>query len=494
MKARGDVPPSRYKSVPPPRYKSAPQQNWLSNDAETRLRERLRIAGRRARPESPILVSVSERLHGEHDPSAIVAASKRESEPWFCLEQPARDRSALATLGSVFKLDMSGPRRFVELERRWQALSGSALSDLPDAPSGTGLIATAGFAFDDEGAASPTWEGFGAASLSVPEVSFTRSGDETWITCNFGVHAGDDPEPAITRMLERLASLTEAPLPLLDPSPTGRFVVQSPIPPAHYEEAVARAVQRIRDGEFEKIVLAREVHVRAPRPHDPGAVFDVLRGGFPECFVYAVGRGEGTFIGATPELLIRKQGMRASTVALAGSTRRSADPAVDNHLSESLLRSTKNRHENAVVAQRIAKTLAPFAVWVTAANEPVVVRIANIQHLATPVRAQLRSAVSALTLAGALHPTPAVGGEPDAVTKRLIPALEGLDRGWFAGALGWVDTTGDGEFCVALRCAMLRGELACCYAGCGIVEDSDPAAELAETETKLEAVLPVLSG
>jgi salicylate biosynthesis isochorismate synthase/menaquinone-specific isochorismate synthase len=266
------------------------------------------------------------------------------------------------------------------------------------------------------------------------------------------------------------------------------------MPPAHYEEAVTRAIERIRSGELEKLVLAREVQVRAPRAHDPGAVFDVLRGGFPECLIYAVGRGEATFIGATPELLVRREGMRASTVALAGSTRRSADPAVDDHLGESLLRSDKNRHENLVVAERIAKALAPFSVWVTVAPEPVLIKVANIQHLAVPIRAQLAEAAGALALAGALHPTPAVGGEPDEVAKRLIPALEGLDRGWYAGTLGWTDTNGDGEFWVTLRCALLRGELASCYAGCGIVADSDPASELAETEVKLQALLPVLSG
>jgi salicylate biosynthesis isochorismate synthase/menaquinone-specific isochorismate synthase len=131
---------------------------------------------------------------------------------------------------------------------------------------------------------------------------------------------------------------------------------------------------------------------------------------------------------------------------------------------------------------------------VTVANEPVVIKVANIQHLATPIRAQLKEAKGALALAEALHPTPAVGGEPGAVAKRLIPALEGLDRGWYAGTLGWTDTNGDGEFCVTLRCALLRGELASCYAGCGIVADSVPAEELEETEVKLQALLPVLSG
>ncbi len=420
--------------------------------------------------------------------------SRGAEEPWFCLEQPADDAMAHAALGAALTIETDGSDRFRTLERRWRELSARALADDPDAPPGTGLAAVAGFAFADTGATSPAWKGFAAASLTVPELWLVRHGEQTWLSCNVSVSPDSEPEQLLADLEQRLDSLVERPLPLLDPAPVGVFDVHSPMPPAHYEEAVSRAVERIRAGELEKLVLAREVQVRAPQAHDSAAVFDALRGGFPECFVYAAGRGGATFIGATPELLVRKQGMRASTVALAGSVRRSADPAVDNHLGESLLNSGKNRHENLVVAQRIAKALAPFAVWVTAAEEPVLIKVANIQHLAVPIRAQLTGGAGALELAGALHPTPAVGGEPDAVAKRLIPALEGLDRGWYAGTLGWTDTNGDGEFCVTLRCALLRGELASCYAGCGIVADSEPAAELAETEVKLEALLPILSG
>ena len=167
---------------------------------------------------------------------------------------------------------------------------------------------------------------------------------------------------------------------------------------------------------------------------------------------------------------------------------------MDDHLGERLLRSDKDREENAIVARRIARALRPLAVWVTAAPEPALVRVANIQHLGTPIRAQLAWPVTAIELAGVLHPTPAVGGEPREEAVGLIPALEGLDRGWYAGAVGWTDTAGDGEFCVALRCALLRGAIARLYAGCGIVADSEPAAELAETEVKLGALLPLLAG
>jgi salicylate biosynthesis isochorismate synthase/menaquinone-specific isochorismate synthase len=401
---------------------------------------------------------------------------------------------AHAGLGAAIELQARGSDRFGTLERAWRELSEGALCDVPDAAPGAGLVAATGFAFADDGASSPSWRGFATASLIVPAVWLVRHRDATWLTCNVLVGHEDDVDALMSRVDVRVSGLQARALPLLDPAPAGRFVVHSPMPPSHYEEAVARAVERIRAGQLEKVVLAREVQVQAPQPHDPAAVYDVLRGGFPECFVYAVGRGEATFIGATPELLVRRDGNRASTVALAGSTRRSADPAVDDHLGESLLRSDKDRHENRVVADRIAKALSPHSVWVTVAPEPVVIKVANIQHLATPIRAQLNGAASALTLADALHPTPAVGGEPGEMAKRMIPALEGLDRGWYAGTLGWTDTNGDGEFCVTLRCALLRGQLATCYAGCGIVADSDPAAELAETEVKLQALLPVLSG
>ena len=171
---------------------------------------------------------------------------------------------------------------------------------------------------------------------------------------------------------------------MLDPAPVGRFRVDSVAPPEHYEAAVLRAVERIRAGAFEKIVLAREVTVSAPTPHDAAAVFGVLRSGFDSCYVFCAGRGDAAFVAASPELLVRRDGARAQTVALAGSTRRSADPAVDDHLGEQLMRSTKDREEQEIVVRRISRALRPHSVWVAAPDEPTVIRVANIQHLATP--------------------------------------------------------------------------------------------------------------
>ncbi|MBV9605930.1 MAG: isochorismate synthase [Solirubrobacterales bacterium] len=441
-----------------------------------------------------MLVSVTSGVDAGVDPTAVAVASRRAGEPWFCLEQPDRDGYAVAAIGCVRALSARGPGRFADVARRWSSIGSDALADAPDGPPGSGLVAVGGFAFAADGGASTRWEGFDPASMIVPEVSLARRGARVSLTVNVEVAPDDLLEDLRGRVGGRLGGLSTASLPLLDPAPAGGYRVHSPMPPSHYEEAVARAVQRIRGGEFEKIVLARDVEVHAPVDHDVGAVLGLLREAFSSCYVFAVGRGDAAFVAASPELLVRRDGARASTVALAGSARRSADPAIDDHLGEQLLQSDKDREENEIVVRRIARALRPHSVWVTAAPEPVLVRVANIQHLGTPIRAQLAAPLSAVELAGVLHPTPAVGGEPLEVVSRLIPALEGLDRGWYAGTVGWSDSAGDGEFCVALRCALLRGRLATLYAGGGIVLGSEPAAELAETEVKLGALLPVLSG
>jgi menaquinone-specific isochorismate synthase len=457
-----------------------------SGDRE-RLRARAAEAVRRARRSGECLVAITVALEGAVDPTAIAVASRRPGEDWFCFEHPDRDRFALAALGRAAALEDSGKGRFERVAARWRALvSGGVCDD-------GGPVAVGGFAFAPEGGSAPHWAGFCPASLQVPEVALARRGDEATITLAAVATPDDDADGLVARLEERAATLRTAALPLLDPAPTGRYRVVSAMPPEHYESAVARAVERIRAGELDKVVLAREVQVHAPRPHDVAAVLGVLREGFPSCFTFCAGRGESAFVAATPELLVRRDGLRAGTLALAGSTRRSADPAVDDHLGEQLMRSDKDREEQAIVTRRIVRALRPFSVWVTAADEPVLVRMANIQHLGTPIRAQLAQPVSAVELAGVLHPTPAVGGEPFSAAAPLIPALEGLDRGWYAGPVGWTDANEDGEFCVALRCALITGPVARCYAGVGVVRDSDPAAELTETEVKLQALLPVLA-
>jgi isochorismate synthase len=435
-------------------------------------------------------VSVTAPANGV-DPCAAVFASRLASDRWFCWEQPDRG-FALATLGVAHEGTSRGPHRFRDVAR--ECLGVEAIADEPSSlPAGAGAVWVGGFAFDPDGGGSSAWSSLAPASLVLPELSACRSGKDTFLTLNAVVRPGDDAGEKVAALEARLAGLRDDPLPLLDPHPTSRVEISSVRPPDDFERMIAAATERIRSGEMSKVVLAREVLVSASAAHDPAAVFAALREQFPSCFCFCCGTPEAAFIGASPELLLRRSGASVSTVALAGSIRRSSDPAVDDHLGEQLLRSDKDREEHAIVAERIARSLRQQAVWVEAAPDPEIVKVANIQHLATPIVAQLAEPRSAVELAGMLHPTPAVGGEPWSIASGVIDELEQMDRGWYAGPVGWMDATEDGEFCVALRSALLRDREAQLYAGVGVVAGSDPAAELAETEIKLGALLPLLA-
>ena len=440
------------------------------------------------------VASATVAIPAQLDLSAAVLAARTAADHCFCFEQPARDAHAVCTLGAAAVVRDTGAGRAGRAAQACRELGMRTFADgTAGEPPATGPIFCGGLSFAPAGGGSPQWEGFPAAQFVLPEVSLVRQADQARMTVNVAVDGDEAPSALLDRVRERLAALRPADTPLLDPDPIARPRVAGAAPPSHFEEAVRRAVECIRAGELEKVVLAREVDVHAGAEIDPAPVHAALRAAFPECFCYLVGTPGATFLGASPELLVRRNGARAQTVALAGTTRRSADPAVDDHLGEQLRQSPKNRVEQAIVARRIKRALEPVSLWVGGADALALVKVQNVQHLATPIRAQLSSPVSALELAERLHPTPAVGGEPAAVAEPLIPALEGMDRGWYAGAVGWTDLAEDGELCVALRCALLRGPLARLYAGCGIVADSVPADELAESEVKLEALLPLLA-
>ncbi len=427
----------------------------------------------------------------EVDPCAVVFASRLASDRWFCWEQPDRG-FALAALGVVHEARSRGEDRFNDVTG--ECLGVKVVADEPPGlPAGAGAVWVGGFAFDPDGGSSSSWSSLPPASMVLPELSLCRSGGETHLTVNALVGPGDDAAEIEAALRVRIAALREVPLPLLDPHPTRPAEIESVRSPDEFERMIAAATERIVAGEMSKVVLAREVVASSGAAHDPAAIFGALREQFQSCFCFCCGTPEAAFIGASPELLLRRSGASISTVALAGSTRRSSDPAVDDHLGEQLLRSAKDREEHAIVAERIARALRRHAVWVQSALEPEIVKVANIQHLATPIVAQLAEPHSAVELAGLLHPTPAVGGEPWPAAERVIPELEQMDRGWYAGPVGWMDVTEDGEFCVALRSALLRDRKAHLYAGVGVVAASDPAAELAETEIKLSALLPLLS-
>jgi isochorismate synthase len=260
-----------------------------------------------------------------------------------------------------------------------------------------------------------------------------------------------------------------------------------------YRAAVAEVVAKIRRGELRKVVLARTIEVTAERELDPKLLAGRLRAVDPDAYTFAVPTDEGVLVGASPELLVSRRGHEVRSNPLAGSAPRSGDPEEDRANADALTGSSKDREEHTIVVDAVAETLRPFCEELTWDPEPVLRETPNVWHLSTNFRGALRDpAPTALDLVAALHPTPAVAGEPREAALATIAELEPFDRGRYAGPVGWVDAEGDGEWAIALRCAELRGKNAVLYAGAGIVADSDPARELDETERKFRAFLDAL--
>ncbi|MGH7944209.1 MAG: isochorismate synthase, partial [Opitutaceae bacterium] len=260
-----------------------------------------------------------------------------------------------------------------------------------------------------------------------------------------------------------------------------------------YRAAVASALKRIEAGEFKKIVLARAQDLTANQPLHPLRMLNGLRQRFPDCYSFSFAHGRGpSFIGASPERLVRVSKGTLETEALAGSSRRGATASEDAALAGSLLRSDKDRREHREVLDDIVARLSPLGIKPEYPPVPHVRRLANVQHLDTPVRAALPDTVHVLDVLAAMHPTPAVGGSPRDAAVARIRELEGFPRGLYAGALGWLNARGGGEFFVGIRSALVQGSSARVFAGAGIVSGSTPEKEFAETELKFKAMLDAL--
>lgn len=322
----------------------------------------------------------------------------------------------------------------------------------------------------------------GAATLVVPEVIVGRAEDGTrWITTvaeRGGAPLDVDAPTAASLVGPRHPG----------PQPT-RYTVTAGRPPEDWCDLVARATKTMVDGAFAKVVLARQVDVAADRPLDRRAVLDRLRAVYPGCHLVGV----GGFVAASPELLVSVAGDVVRSHPMAGTAPRGGDPTTDQRLAASLLASTKERREHQLTIDMVHDTLLGWCSYVDYEAEPSVIAVANVQHLATLVEGRLSHPIpSVLELVAALHPTPAVAGWPRREAVAWIAGHEGIDRGRYAGTAGWVDAAGNGTWAVAIRGASIDGHRAHLFAGVGVVADSEPDAELAETQAKFQAMLSAI--
>jgi isochorismate synthase len=261
-----------------------------------------------------------------------------------------------------------------------------------------------------------------------------------------------------------------------------------------WRATVARAIRQIRCGLMEKVVLARAVRLEADGTLDVPAALTRLSETYPSCTIFAIARRERTFMGATPERLVRLERGQLQATCLAGSSRRGANLEEDLRLGWDLLTSEKDLGEHAVVVRVLSEALGDLCERMTAPKQPRLLTVANIHHLFTPVCGVLAEGKTLLDAVERLHPTPAVGGAPREPALRFIRECEELDRGWYAAPVGWLDREGEGEFAVALRSALVDERQATLFAGCGVVADSDPVQEYAESRVKLHAMLAALTG
>lgn len=376
-----------------------------------------------------------------------------------------RNGEGLVGWGVAARLEVRGPERFSRAQRWWSHWCESAQVDDTVSMPGTGPVAFGSFAFDPE---------TGTSVIVVPKFVIGRKSGQAWITV-----VGDDVDPR--RQLQPCS---------VPDRPTAVRWSQGSTSPIEWQQAVAEAIERINAGELDKVVLARDVVATVDGPLDPRHLLLNLADRYPSCWTFSV---DG-LIGATPELLVRRTSDVVTSRVLAGTVRRQGDERADASLAEALLGSGKDLEEHQYAVHSVARALGHHCTDLDVPERPRVLALANVQHLATDITGSLADRAPALALAAALHPTAAVCGTPTERAMSLIRAKEGMDRGRYAGPVGWFDANGDGEFGIALRCAEVDVEAKTVrsFAGCGIVAGSDPKDELAESVAKLVPIRDAL--
>lgn len=425
------------------------------------------------------------------DPLAVLESIFEPGEPHFYTERPGIE-TAIAGAEVAVAFEASGPERFAAVQRFIdETLAHTIAVGDVNAPFG-GPHFFAGFTFC---ATVEEGEPFPAARVFVPRWQVAKAGATTTAVANLLVTPEVELGPLAERVWRAHAKFTgfryrEATGPEGEETATPSVTT---VEAGDYRAVVARALERIGAGDFKKIVLARAQDLQADQPLHPLRVLNGLRQRFPDCYSFSFANGRGqSFIGASPERLVRASKGRLETEALAGSIRRGAGASEDAALAAMLLGSEKDLREQRDVLDDIVTRLKPLGLALEFSLTPQLRRLANVQHLHTPVRAALPDAVRLLDVLAALHPTPAVGGSPREAAVGQIRGLEGFPRGLYAGALGWLNSRGGGEFFVGIRSALVAVKTARVYAGAGIVAGSTPEKEFAETELKFKAMRDAL--
>ncbi len=418
-----------------------------------------------------------------------LAELARADEDVFYYAVPEAD-FAIAAHGVAHAVEAEGHDRFARIEREQAEVSPFFAGD-DDAPAALPLW-VGGFGFADAPPRDDAWRGFAPARWWIPSELVFANADGTWRSSARRVAPGDDAERVVRSFTERRLA-ADANRNACEAAAHDRFTLDATGDRREHTALVAEALAAIARGDLEKVVVARALDLERGASFDAIALLRELRTLHPRCACYAVSRDGAWFVGATPERLLQRHGETLRAIALAGSAPRGRTPEEDARLRRALVESKKEQSEHAVALRGLREALTAECRDLDGPEAPTVLELGSVQHLATPLVATLGdTSPGLLALAGRVHPTAAVGGAPRQASMDWLTEREGLDRGWYAGLVGWLTAAGDGELSAALRCALLRENRARLFAGGGIVAGADPQAELRETRLKWNALLPSL--
>jgi len=434
------------------------------------------------------LYSLTTRLHLDHIP-----VIPQLPPPFLILGRPDHNHYRIG-LGKALQLETKGSNRFQQLQSCFEKLTASWQHDcLTESPYQPGAFCA--FAFDEEDSMSGPWQGIANSLIMIPEVLLEFSEGHYTLTLSCQNSGLQTRQAQIEAWLSYTTTLLTA---LTDTQPDNEgenSLYRAPSEPANSDwiTLVKRATTAIHNKQLDKVVPARHVHIRTTPAFNKTAILKRLAENFPSCLLLGISLGDKVLVAAAPERLVSLHNGTISCDALAGTGKRSGDPRQDNLLAHGLLQDAKTRYEHQLVVDHLSQSLSSVSAHVSTPDGPSVLPLGQLQHLWTPIKAQCRPGVSLFDLVSSLHPTPAVAGTPATEAQHWIKENESFQRGWYSGGIGWIQADGNGELAVLLRAALVSDDCADLYAGAGIVADSDPKAELEETELKLGAVINTLS-
>ena len=400
----------------------------------------------------------------------------------------------IAGAGTACKLQsfVNKENRFRDIKDKWAEIMESAIVNGIRAEKGTGPLCFGGFSFSSNSAeANTTWNKFGSYLFYIPKFLITETEYGTFLTSSLYLKPKSSEREIFQFIEDRdvFLSMTAS-----EQKEMPNIINRNEHLVEEWKQAIVRSVEDIKEGQMEKIVLARELSLQFEDEVPSQTVLENLMIQQSGSFIFGLESGNDCFIGASPERLVKKEGSIVFSACLAGSTPRSEDEETDRALGNDLLNDEKNRSEHQFVVNMIRQAMEEHCIEINIPDEPVLMKLKNIQHLYTPVNCVSMPGTSVLDFVEMLHPTPALGGSPRNIAMDKIEQYEGMDRGFYAAPIGWMDIYGNGDFSVGIRSGLLQKDRAVLYAGCGIVEKSDPESEYMETQVKFKPMLSALEG